>query len=214
MTVEMMVDGKTLQVEENRSVLQACLENDIFIPNLCYMKGMRHPPASCRLCFVEVEGLQQPVASCTLEVSEGLFIRTDTDAVRRLQKTGLRFLLSVHHVDCKNCPANKNCELQRLARFLKVGLKPKHLENYLKEISVDDGHPCLAYHPNRCVLCGKCIYVCRRHHGQPLLSFAGRGFSTLISLYGQQGDGIDCSNCAACVDICPVAALSLKPSHD
>ena len=214
MTVRILVDDRELTVKEDRSVLQACLENDIYIPNLCFMEDLPHPAASCRLCFVEVAGIKYPVTACTIRVSDGMVVKTDTPPVRRLQRSGLRLLLSVHDVDCKNCPANKNCELQRLARFLKVGLKPKHLENYLKEISVDDGHPCLAYHPNRCVLCGKCIYVCRRHHGQPLLSFAGRGFSTLISLYGQQGDGIDCSNCAACVDICPVAALSLKPSHD
>lgn len=210
MSVEIVVDGRVLQVAENRCVLQACLENDIFIPNLCHVDGMAHPPASCRLCFVEAAGREKPVTACTLPVSEGLQIRTDTPAVRRLQQSALRFLLSVHHVDCKNCPANKNCELQRLARFLKVGLKPKHLENYLKKVTVDDEHPCLAYYPNRCVLCGKCIVVCRRQHDHPLLSFAGRGFSTFISTYGQQDDDTDCRTCGACVDICPVAALTLK----
>jgi len=214
MSVEIVVDGKALQVEKNRSVLQACLENDIFIPNLCHVEGMAHPPASCRLCFVEAGGREKPVTACTLPVAEGLRIRTDTPAVRRLQRTALRFLLSVHDVDCKNCPANKKCELQRLARFLKVGLKSKQLENVLKDIPVDEEHPCFSYYPNRCVLCGRCVYVCRREHDRPLLSFAGRGFSTLISFYGHQDEDTDCCTCRACIEVCPVAALTGKPSTD
>ncbi len=210
MSVAIVVDGRTLQVAENRSVLQACLENGIFIPNLCHIEGMEHPPASCRLCFVEASGRGKPVTACTLPVSEGLQIRTDTPDVRRLQRTALRFLLSVHDVDCKNCPANKNCELQRLARFLKVGLKPKQWENVLKPVTVEDGHPCLFYHPNRCVLCGRCVYICRRERERPLLSFAGRGFSTVVSFYGYQNEDADCRSCRACVDVCPVAALTLK----
>ncbi len=209
MTVKILVDDKKLEVQKNRSVLQACLENDIYIPHLCFMEGMSHPPASCRLCFVEVEGMEKPVTACTLRVSDGMLIRTDTPAVRRLQRTGLRLLLSVHHIDCKNCPANKKCELQRLARFLKIGLKPKGLENYLKEVTVDDSHPYLTYYPNRCVLCGKCIHVCRTKHGQSLFSFAGRGFNTTINFYVEQNSSeLPCGTCYACVDICPVAALT------
>jgi bidirectional [NiFe] hydrogenase diaphorase subunit len=90
-----------------------------------------------------------------------MVVRTDTPAVRRLQKTGLRLLLSVHVVDCKSCPANKNCELQNLAKFLKVGLKPKTLKRYFKQPEADDTHPYLSYYPNRCVLCRKCLQVCR-----------------------------------------------------
>jgi bidirectional [NiFe] hydrogenase diaphorase subunit len=102
-----------------------------------------------------------PVPPYTVKVAGQMVVRTDTPAVRRLQKTGLRLLLSVHVVDCKSCPANKNCELQNLAKFLKVGLKPKTLKRYFKQPEADDTHPYLSYYPNRCVLCRKCLQVCR-----------------------------------------------------
>jgi predicted molibdopterin-dependent oxidoreductase YjgC len=138
-------------------------------------------------------------------------VRTDTPAVRELQQSALELLLSVHHVDCKNCHANKKCALQDLARFLKVKLKPKHLENYLKPVETDETHPWLVYFPNRCVLCGKCIQVCRELHGQPLMSFANRGFDTVISFQGLE-DCTDsaCESCSACADACPVGALTTK----
>ena len=208
MTVTITVDEKPLEVEEGASLLQTCLDNGIYVPNLCHLPGVPAPQASCRLCFVEVAGMDQPVTACTLNVADQMVVRTDTPAVRRLQKTGLRLLLSVHAVDCKNCPANKNCVLQDLARFLKVGLKPKHLEHHLKSPAIDETHPHLAYYPNRCVLCGKCLQACRTANGSAMLAFAKRGFDTVISFYADPGEEKPaCDTCRACVDICPVAAL-------
>jgi NADH dehydrogenase/NADH:ubiquinone oxidoreductase subunit G len=212
MTVTITVDEKPLDVKAGISLLQACLENDIYIPNLCYLENQSATQASCRLCFVEVAGMDQPVAACTVTVADRMVVRTDTPAVRRLQKTGLRMLLSVHHVDCKNCPANKQCVLQDLAKFLKVGLKPKQLQQHLKEPEVDGTHPQLDYYPNRCVLCGKCLQVCRANNGGALLAFAQRGFDTVIRYYDQVGSTAPaCDTCRACVDVCPVAALRPKP---
>ena len=211
MSVTIVVDDHELKVKADQSVLQACLENDIYIPNLCFMEDMDHPAASCRLCFVQVEGESAPVTACTVKVTPGMVVKTDTPAVRRLQRSSLRFLLSVHDVDCKNCTANKNCELQRLARFLKTGLKPKGLEKHLKEAAIIEDHPQLNYYPNRCVLCARCIHVCRMAQGQPLISFAGRGFDTSLSLAGiRNSEELPCKSCLLCADICPVGALVLK----
>jgi len=211
MTVAISVDGRTLRVEEGTTVLRACLENDIFIPNLCHMEGMVHPPASCRLCFVSVDGMADPVTACTTRAADGMVVQTDTPEVRRLQKSALRLLLSVHDVDCKNCQANKTCALQDTAKFLKTGLKAKGLETELKDLSPDDSHPRLIYFPNRCVLCGKCIHLCRTASGQPLFAFSKRGFDTVIHFHSNKPIAdLPCNDCSDCVDICPVGALVLK----
>jgi bidirectional [NiFe] hydrogenase diaphorase subunit len=209
--VSILVDQKKIEVQEGTPLLKACLDNGITIPHLCYLKEVDPAPASCRLCFVEIDGVDRPVAACSVPVQAAMVVRTDTPAVRRLQRTALKLLLSVHDVDCKNCPANRKCALQHLARFLKVGLKPKGLRHRLKEPPIDDRHPCLDYYLNRCVLCGRCVAVCRRASDRPELTFAKRGFDTVVSFFGRT-DSVrhDCATCRACIDTCPVAALALK----
>jgi len=212
MTISIRVDGKTIEAESGVSVLDACLENGIYIPHLCHIPGAEQPQASCRLCFVQLNDDEKPVCACTVRVAENMEVTTDTPAVRRLQRSSLRLLLSVHDVDCKNCHANRKCELQNIARFLKVGLKPKGLSVYLKETTVDESHPVLNHYPNRCVLCGRCLAACEaKNGGRPGLALARRGFDTVVSFYGFQEDGGgSCTDCTACVEACPVGALQLK----
>ena len=212
--IKLTVDNKEIKAKEGANLLQTCLENDLYIPNLCYLEGMNDPPASCRLCFVEVEGEENPVASCTVQVKTGMVVQTDTPTVRRLQRAALQLLLSAHHVGCGPCPANKKCALQRMAKFLKIGLKTKALENLIKDPGPDDRHPCLLYYPDRCVACGKCVYVCRTRHGRPHLTFANRGLDTTISFYGENDTTQNpCEDCLSCVQVCPVAAITPKKRH-
>jgi len=209
--IPLRIDDQKIEVAEGTNLLNACLANGIYIPNLCYIEGMEHPPVSCRLCFVEIEGRDHPVSSCSVWVGETLVVHTDTPTVRQLQKTALQLLLSVHDVDCKNCPANRNCALQDMAKFLKVALKSKDLDRLLKETRIDERHPFFDYYPNRCVLCGKCIYVCRQQQNRVGLTFAKRGIDTVVSFYDRpQTEPPPCDSCQACVEVCPVAALLPK----
>ena len=211
--VKLQVDDKEIEVKEGTILLKACLDNDIYIPNLCYMNDMKGSVASCRMCFIEVEGEEKPVTSCTVKATGNMKVKTDTPAVRRLQRSAFRLLLSTHHVDCHNCQANKKCELQKIAKYLKVGLKQKTLEQILKSPATDKSHPCLNFFHNRCVLCGKCIFVCQKQNQKTTLTFAKRGFDTIISFYGAANlSEISCGVCNSCVEICPVGAIALRES--
>jgi len=208
--LKIRVDEKEIEAQEGTTLLQVCLDHGIYIPNLCFLAHMEQPPASCRFCFVEIEGLQKAVPSCTIEVREGMVVRTDSPAVRSLQKSAFRLFMSVHHVDCSHCPGNRRCELQRIAKFLRIGLKPGKLDKCLKEPPIIQEHPVLDYYPNRCVLCGKCLHICLSRQGKPLLDFAKRGFNTVISFYGTASSDSACETCLACVQVCPVSALTLR----
>jgi NADH dehydrogenase/NADH:ubiquinone oxidoreductase subunit G len=204
--MRIVIDGRQVEAEEGKTALRACLDAGIYVPHLCALDGEELPGASCRLCLVELEDTGQIVPSCTIKVKEGLRIRTDTEAVRNLQRSCLRLLLSAHEVDCRTCPVNKRCPLQEAASFLKVGLKPKGLDKVLKRDSVQRLNAVLVYHPNKCVLCGHCLKACSDGRGSPLLTFAGRGFDTVVAFFGAEEEGA-CADCMKCVRICPVAAI-------
>jgi bidirectional [NiFe] hydrogenase diaphorase subunit len=210
--IELIVDEKEIKTETGKSVLQACLENGIFIPNLCFIKTRQHPHASCRLCFVEIDGFGRPVTSCTEKVGEGLVVRTDTPPVRRLQRMAFKLLMSGHPCDAKVCPVKGGCQLIRIAKHLKVGLNPKPLEFIEREVAQEVDLTFFTYYPFRCVLCGKCVYVCRERNGHNLLTFAQRGFDTVIGFFGSVDPAdLPCHTCLACATICPTGALIPKP---
>jgi len=211
--VKLIIDDKEIETEEGTMLLQASLDNGIYIPNLCYLKDRDDHPTSCRLCFVEVNGNDKPVTSCNLEVRDGMKVKTNTPQVRHLQKTAFELLLSAHMIDCRNCPSNKKCDLQKIAKFLHTPLKQKRIKFLERNIKIEEDHPFLRYDPNKCILCGKCIFICSKKHKRPFLAYAKRGLNTYISFFGENDPAqIPCDECYECIDICSVSALSKKTS--
>jgi len=209
------VDDQPATGHRGQSVLAACLQNGVYIPHLCYLEGDQHSPAACRLCFVQIQGQPQPAAACTTPITAGMHVLTTTASVRQLQKSALRLLLSVHRIDGKRCSANGTCQLQRIARHLGVGLNPRPLPRLTEFKPIDHSHPWISHDPNHCVLCGRCVRICRRIHDLPQVAMTGRGFDTQVRLLpaGPGPSGELCRQCLACVKHCPVGALisRIKP---
>jgi len=209
--IDLTVDGRRIEAAKGATVLQACLENGIYIPNLCYIEGMENPPGACRLCFVEVEGQCKLAASCKIGVKQGMVVRTGTEPVRKMQRTVFQLLLSAHCMDCRTCPSRKKCPLQHIARFLGVHPKVRKMEEIWRDHTVKQAHPCFDLLPARCILCLKCLYVCRKKNGSPILAVVNKGFDTAIgSLIQGPPESLPCRGCMACVEICPVSAIVPK----
>ncbi|NPA25410.1 MAG: 4Fe-4S dicluster domain-containing protein [Deltaproteobacteria bacterium] len=211
--VTITVDGKKITAPEGAWLLPVCLEHDIYIPSLCWLKEMDDPPASCRLCLVEIEGLPEPVASCRCPVREGMVVRTNSDEILKLRQVAFRLLVSTNDGHCNTCIANRSCELQQIAKFLHQPLRTKRLRHIDRDYpEIIDDHPVLMYEPKKCVLCGRCVYVCSQNERGYKLDFAKRGMDTIISFYGSDIDPAakECADCLACTEICPVGALSSK----
>jgi bidirectional [NiFe] hydrogenase diaphorase subunit len=209
--IRLTVDGRAIEAQTGADLLSVCLDNGIFIPHICHLPGNPHPGGACRLCFVEVAGAVRPLCACTVTVEENMAVFTDTPRARELQKSALRLLLSAHHIDCAACAANRRCDLQNLAKHLGIRLKPAPHPALVTDNPVDTTHPVIDYYPHRCVLCGKCVRICRTQHPDVQFALAGRGFNTVVTSFGSASASADaCIDCLACARACPVGALLLK----
>jgi formate dehydrogenase major subunit/NADH-quinone oxidoreductase subunit G len=209
--VDLVIDGKEVSAPEGAKLLWVALDNGIYIPNLCAIRDGTGEASACRLCFVEVAGKEQPVTACTEPVTEGMAVNTRGEEALRLSRRAFELIMASHPVDCAHCISNGSCELQKIARHLGISLKTKRLRKLVRELPVDESHPLFIYDPNKCVLCGRCVWVCREKLGIGVLGFAYRGFQRLVTTFvgGPLGES-GCQECGECVRVCPVGALAFK----
>ncbi len=211
--VNLTIDGKAVQAPVGSSVLEAARAAGIYIPTLCYHPDLRAEGA-CRLCMVEASGARTLVASCVYPVAEGMVVRTNTNKVREARKTVIELLLTNHPKDCLCCQKNGDCELQRIAANLGVR-KLRFDGGEMKAHTIDSSNPSLVRDQEKCILCGRCIRVCRDVQGMSVYSFAGRGFNTIVSTAFEH-DLLNsaCSYCGQCASVCPTGAIVEKDDTD
>ncbi len=210
--ITLTIDGTEVKAKNKANLLWVALDNGLYIPNLCALKNTQPPaPASCRLCFVEIEGKKAPVTSCTTSVADGMMVHLNTEKVKRIRNTAFELLLSHHPVDCARCDKNRNCGLQNIAAKLGLKLKLKKFRQIPRGLPVDISHPLFYYNPNKCILCGRCVQICREQ-GTGNLDFAFRGMLTVVSTFAGAPLVEACrgDSCLACVAICPVGSLVAK----
>ena len=213
-TVSLTIDGTKITAPEGEKLLWIALDNGIYIPNLCALHDASPAAAACRLCFVEVNGYDQPVTACTEPAREGMVVNTKGPAALRLARTGFELLMATHPIDCAHCAINRSCELQKIAAHLHVKLKTKRFKKLLRELPTDDSNPLFTYDPNKCVLCGRCVWVCRKQ-GIGVLGFAHRGFERVVTTFGDEPIGESrCQQCQECIRVCPVGALVFKDGKE
>lgn len=208
MYINLVIDNKKIVAKSDATILEVARENGIDIPTLCYLKNL-NSPASCRVCVVEVEGLRNLVTACSTKVKDGMVIRTNTTKVLDARKTALELLLSNHNKDCLSCPKNLKCDFQKITE--RFGCNTHKYEGASVKPQIDDSNYAIVRDESKCILCGKCVAVCKLKQGCSAISKTGRGFETRVgTAFNMPLADTTCVGCGQCTLVCPTGALTLK----
>ncbi len=207
--INLTIDGVKVSVPKGTTIMEAAeRELGIKIPRLCY-----HPKlsmqGSCRVCIVEVKGVPFHMASCSVQVSEGMEVQTNSPVIRQARRDILELLLDNHPRACLTCERDGNCELQNLAYTL--GVRERLFDGERKRFPIEDSSVSVVRDAEKCILCGRCVRVCAEVQGVENLSQQSRGFLTAVApAHGANMDDSVCIQCGQCVNACPTAAFTEK----
>lgn len=209
--VNATVNGTPIALPEGSKVIEAVFASGNYVPTLCGLEGISDIGA-CRVCVVEIEGVERLVPACNTPLEDGMVIHTDTPRVLETRRVNVSLLLSQHDVQCATCVRNSNCVLQDLAQELNILDVP-----YEKEPTFtpwDESFP-LIRDSSKCVRCLRCVQVCHKVQGCDVWDIKNR--ATRLDVGVRDGLPIEqagCTLCGQCITHCPTGALRARDDID
>lgn len=208
-TISFILDSKELQTVSGKSVLEASLDNGIYIPHLCHHPDL-HDIGGCNLCVIRVEGMDGIQNACKTKVVNGMHVMTNDPELKRIRQTSIELIMANHIDDCSDCPKYMKCELQSLIQYMGTGSSRMRttFRSKVKEME----NPLILRDMSRCVSCGRCVRACAELRGVGALEYGkdqdGRSF--IVPRKNHLLIDSECRFCGACVEVCPTGALRDK----
>lgn len=203
--MKITIDGKTIEAKKGSSILDAALASGVYIPHLCSHPDLE-AKGGCRLCSVEIDGVEGAVPSCMTKVEEGMNITINGPEANKVRKMAMELILASHPADCTGCPKFGKCELQSLYQYL--GVSAERWRKKSRSVPNDDSNPLISHLFTRCIRCGRCIRACQDLRGVKVLDYvktkdgirAGIASGTSLKDAG-------CRFCGACIEVCPTGSI-------
>lgn len=199
------INGQEIKLEKAMTILEAARGAGIEIPTLCHYPGLELF-GGCRQCLVEVEKMPRLQTSCTVYVTDGMVVRTETEEIVKARKGMLEFLLIHHPLDCPMCDKAGECRLQDLT--VQYGPEEGKFREGKRKHPSNFEDPLIVRNTERCILCTRCIRVCEGVQGASALTIRGRGNHSVVEPFS--GGRFDCEYCGNCITVCPVGSLMSK----
>lgn len=218
--IKLTVNGRSVELSEGSTLLDAAREAGVYIPTLCY-----HPRlpchAVCRMCLVNVDGVARPQPACVTKAKEGDVVETDSDDLQEFRKADAQWLLARHPNDCMQCEVSGSCKFQSFVSeyqledsWEKVPIgSVEHPEHRL----TDHTSPSIWRDLSKCIECGLCVEACGdAGQQQYVIGFAERGSGRMpVTVFDHSLADTNCISCGQCTLVCPVGALIETPHwHD
>ena len=156
--VKIVIDDMEVLADENKTILQAAEDSDIYIPHLCNHPEL-HSVGGCRLCVVDIKGKGEALTACTTKAEAGMIVKTKSEKLDEMRRLSMELMLANHVDDCTTCPKYLKCELQSLIQYL--GVSTSRLRRTLNTVPVETENPLIIRDLNRCVACGRCVRACQ-----------------------------------------------------
>ncbi|RDY25954.1 4Fe-4S dicluster domain-containing protein [Romboutsia weinsteinii] len=207
--INLIINGKSISVPKETTILNAAKTININIPNLCHLNmndiNLENKCASCRVCMVDTpRGL---VPACATNVSEGMIIETNSSRALEARKIIVELLLSDHPHECLTCEKSGHCDLQQIAQDL--GIRDIEFKGSNSNDTRDTSSESIIRDNSKCILCKRCESMCNNIQQVGVLSGVNRGFETIISTFFDTPiKETDCTFCGQCIAVCPTGALS------
>ncbi len=230
-SISLTIDGREVEVEAGKTVLEAARELGITIPTICDHKDL-NPYGACRMCIVEIDGVRGFPTSCTTPATPGMQVTTQSERLTTLRNRTLELMFSGHPNSCLVCIHREACEQYRpqatkAARSTRCGFCANRDECDLRNMvlkadsrelalptlysgyQLERDDPFMDRDYNLCVLCGKCWRICEKIHGKPAISIINRGkWARIGTAFDESHIHSGCTFCGACIDICPTGTLT------
>lgn len=209
--VTITINQKNFEVEDGITIMEACAIANMPVPSLCYLKDINEIGA-CRVCVVEVAGMDRLVTACNNPVRNGMEIFTNSPKVREARRTNVDLILSQHDCFCPTCIRNGNCKLQNIA--FSLGIHQAGYQRDITSVPWPKNVP-LIRDSGKCIKCMRCIQICDKVQSLNIWDVAKTGSRTTVSVSENRSIlEAPCSFCGQCVTHCPTGALSARDDKE